>query len=123
MHRTVRLEAAVATNGMSSHASWSPIPWEFEILILFLEWLRVEIHKEAYQDYIKRAKKRAQAMRQIQAGTEETWALYLPVWMNVVASMELLAVSDRDANWLEWVLKRTSEHICCVACGMSSMIL
>jgi hypothetical protein len=78
-----------------SQASWSPIPWGFEPLILFLEWMQVEMHEEAYQDYIKRAEKGVQAMMQKQAGTWATWAAdsyttftasYLPVWMNDVAS-------------------------------------
>ena len=75
----------------------------------FLEWLRVEMQEEAYREYAKRAKKRAQTMMNKKADSKETWAAdtytafaasYLPVWMNGV-------VSSFDELY-EWIM--TSEH-------------
>jgi hypothetical protein len=88
-----RIEAAVATNGepgiMVAHSMGNLI------FRYFLEWLRVEMQEEAYRDYVKRAKKRAQTIMEKKAGAKETWAAdsykafaasYLPVWMNGVVS-------------------------------------
>ena len=65
-----RIEAAVATNGepgiMVAHSMGNLI------FRYFLEWLLVEMQAEAYRDYVKRAKKRAQTMMQKKVGTKET---------------------------------------------------
>jgi len=109
-----RIEAAVATNGepgiMVAHSMGNLI------FRYFLEWLRVEMQEEAYRDYVKRAKKRAQTMMQKKAGAKETWAAdsytafaasYLPVWMNgVVTSFdelyEWIMTSDYEEDVYEY---------------------
>jgi hypothetical protein len=107
-----RIEAAVATNGepgiMVAHSMGNLI------FRYFLEWLRVEMREEIYQDYVKRAKKRAHTMMEKQAGTKETWAgdsytafaaSYLPGWMNgVVSSFDELyewITSDYEEPFIE----------------------
>ena len=112
-----RIEAAVATNGapgiLVAHSMGN------SVFRYFLEWLRVEMRKEAYRKILQRAKKRAEAirLRQQSAGddhhvpqqgqhhepssatTADAYATYastyLPGWMNGV-------ISGFD-HWYDWL--------------------
>lgn len=81
-----RIEAAVKSNGepgiMVAHSMGNVV------FRYFLEWLRQEMRNESYQQYLKRAEKRAKKMNFQKQATQSDGDMnsYLPGWMSGVVS-------------------------------------
>ena len=95
----------------------------------FIEWLRIELREEAFQGYIKRAKRKAQSMKKQQhkqyqqkqkqkeknpskpekktADGESSWTASLPGWVQIT----LDEVSAEVDEWYDWLTEEEDPKI------------
>lgn len=122
-----RIEGAVASNkqpGIMIAHSMGNLIFRY-----FLEWLRVQLREEAFEGYVKRAKRKAQSLKKQQyqhqqyqqqhqkhrqnnpsnqeqkfSENDSSWAASLPGWM----TSTLADVSAEVDEWYDWLTDESS---------------